>query len=152
FTLPGSGTFTFTTSGYPPAAIVKTNGNLPGGVTYDESTRTLAGTPAKVGTYPMTFTASNGISPNAVQAFRLVVGQAPAFTSADHATFTVGANGTFSVTTTGYPAPSIVRTGDALPSGVTFAALGNGTGILSGTPAAHSGGAYELVFTASNGG
>ena len=54
----------------------------------------------------MTITASNGISPNATQTFTIVVGQAPAFTSADTATGTVGSAFSFTVTAGGYPAPS----------------------------------------------
>src|SRR5439155_1444953 len=38
--------------------------------------------------------------------------------------------------------------GDGLPGGVTFDAA---TGILGGTPAAGTGGAYHLVFIAHNG-
>lgn len=69
----------------------------------------------------------------------------PAITSADHSTFQVGAAGTFTVTATGSPAPTLTETG-TLPAGVTF----NGsTGVLSGTPAA--GGSYPLQITAANG-
>ena len=41
---------------------------------------------------------------------------APTITSAATTTFTVGVAGTFTVTTTGVPAPTIVRTGAVLPS------------------------------------
>ena len=42
-------------------------------------TATLAGTPAAGtgGTYPITITATNGVSPNATQTFTLTVNQAP---------------------------------------------------------------------------
>jgi large repetitive protein len=46
--------------------------------------------------------------------------------------------------------PTLSETG-TLPSGVTFADNGNGTGTLSGTPAAGTGGVYHVTFTASNG-
>ena len=39
----------------------------------------------------------------------------------------------------------------ALPAGVTFVDHGNGTGTLSGTPAAGTAGSYALQFTAANG-
>jgi len=74
-------------------------------------------------------------------------GTAPAITSAGGAAFTEGAGGSFTVTATGSPAPTLSVSG-ALPGGVTF---NSGTGVLSGTPAAGSAGAYALTFTAANG-
>ncbi len=74
--------------------------------------------------------------------------QAPAFTSANTTTFTVASPGSFTVTATGFPSPALSLTSGTLPAGVTFAPA---TGVLSGTPAAGSGGAYPLSFTASNG-
>ena len=60
-------------------------------------TATLSGTPAAApGTYPLTFTAANGVLPNATQSFTLTVNQAtqrrpsPARNST---TFTVGTAG-----------------------------------------------------------
>ena len=58
--------------------------------------------------------------------------------------------GSFTVTTTGFPTPSLSETG-TLPSGVTFVDNGNGTATLSGTPAAGTGDSYSLTFTAANG-
>jgi hypothetical protein len=78
----------------------------------------------------------------------LVVKQAPAITSANTATFTVGTASSFTVTTTGYPVPSITESG-SLPSGVSFVDNHNGTGTLSGTPAAA--GTFKVSFTAANG-
>ena len=81
---------------------------------------------------------------------RLTVNQAPAITSANHTTFTVGTAGSFTVKTTGFPTSSLNETG-TLPGGVTFTDNHDGTATLSGTPAAGSGGTYNLTFTASNG-
>ncbi|HTU88762.1 MAG TPA: putative Ig domain-containing protein, partial [Gemmataceae bacterium] len=76
--------------------------------------------------------------------------QAPAFTSAGNTTFTVGSAGSFTVTASGYPLPTLSEnSSDTLPSGVTFNAT---TGVLSGTPAAGSAGTYTLNFTAANSG
>jgi hypothetical protein len=78
----------------------------------------------------------------------LTVDQAPAITSANNVTFQRGVAGSFTVTTMGFPVPSIIETG-ALPGGVTFVDNHNGTGTLSGTPTA--GGVFNIIFTASNG-
>jgi hypothetical protein len=149
------GSFTVTTTGSPTPSITRGGAALPAGVNFvdnGDGTGTLSGTPAAgtAGTYAITFTANNGVPPNAVQNFTLTVAQTPAITSANATTFTVGAAGSFTVTTTGFPAPSITRGGVALPSGVNFIDNGNGTGTLSGTPAAGTGGTYAITFTATN--
>jgi hypothetical protein len=74
----------------------------------------------------------------------------PVITSATSTTFYVGAEGSFTVTATGVPTPTITLSG-TLPSSVTFTDNGNGTATLAGTPASGTGGVYNLTFTASNG-
>jgi uncharacterized cupin superfamily protein len=148
FTAGSSGTFTVTATGYP-APTFSESGMLPSGVSLDSPTGVLSGTPAagSGGSYVITITASNGVSPDASQTFTLTVDEAPAITSGDSATFTVGSSGTFTVTSTGYPAPTFGESG-TLPSGVT---LDSTTGVLSGTPTTGSGGSYTITITASNG-
>ena len=79
------------------------------------------------------------------------VSQPPAFTSANATTFTVGAAGTFGVTTIGAPYPSLTIPPGTLPTGVTFTDNLNGTGTLAGIPAPGTGGVYALTITANNG-
>ena len=74
---------------------------------------------------------------------------APTITSAASSAFAVASAGSFTVTTTGDPAPSITEIG-SLPPGVTFTDNGGGTATLSGTPEAGSGGEYPITFVASN--
>ena len=154
FTVGSAGTFAITTTGVPNAGLSET-GSLPSGVSFVDNgngTATLAGTPAggTGGSYPITIKASNGVSPNASQSFTLTVDQAPAVTSANHATFTAGSTGSFSVTTSGNPNAALSETG-SLPSGVTFVDNGNGTATLAGTPGPGTGGSYPITITASNG-
>jgi Legume lectin domain len=72
------------------------------------------------------------------------IGIAPAFTSGNTTTFTKGVAGSFNVTATGTPTPTIALTGGTLPPGVTF----NGS-VLGGTPT--QSGTFPLTFTATNG-
>jgi hypothetical protein len=146
FTVGTAGTFTVTATGFPAPTFSET-GALPSGVTLSSS-GVLSGTPASgtQGPYPIVITASNGVSPNATQNFTLTVGLAPAITSANNTTFTVGTAGAFTVTATGSPAPTFSETGP-LPTGVTLSSAG----VLSGTPGAGTGGTYPITITAQNG-
>ena len=149
FTVAAYSIFNLAATGYPPiSSISMTSGSLPLGIIYNSSAMTLSGTPAAgtAGTYPLTFSASNGISPDASQNFTLTVNQAPIFTSADNDTFSLNSPDSFTVTASGYPAPSISLTSGTPPSGVTYE---SSTGILSGTPT--EAGTFALTFTASNG-
>ena len=152
FAVGGNGSFTVTKTGFPSPTL-SVSGTLPSGVTFTPATGLLGGTPAAGtgGSYPLTFTASNGVGSDATQSFTLTVNQAPAFTSANSATFIVGTNGSFTVTTSGFPAPTIMRSGDPLPPNLSFTANGDGTATLSGTPQAGTGGVYNFVFNATNG-
>src|SRR5439155_8886029 len=106
----------------------------------------VAVTPGEFATATATKIATNDTSEFSSAMF---VGQPPAFTSAPSATFTVGTAGSFTLTANAVPAPTLSESGgDVLPGGVTFKAA---TGVLSGTPAAGSGGVYTLHFTAHNG-
>jgi hypothetical protein len=120
-----------------PAATYTESGALPSGVTLSPS-GILSGTPAAGtgGLYPITLTASNGILPDYSEQFDLTIDEAPAITSANHATFTTGIAGTFTVTTTGVPSYPDISESGALPAGVTFTqnAL-TAQWVLSGTPA-----------------
>jgi Putative Ig domain/Neocarzinostatin family len=147
-----AGTFTVTASGYGPPTFTET-GALPTGVTLKttfsgtSSTGVLAGTPTQSGTFPITITATNGVGSPAIQSFTLTVNgpaTAPAITSANHTTFTEGTAGTFTVTATGSPTPTLAESG-TLPTGVTFTP---GTGKLAGTPT--QSGTFPITFTATN--
>jgi hypothetical protein len=143
-----------TTTGTPAPALSE-SGSLPSGVTFldnGDGTATLAGTPAagSNGIYPITITASNGVSPDASQSFTLTVTGPPTITSGHSTTFTEGSVEDFTVTSTGTPAPSLTEHG-RLPAGITFTDNGDGTADLAGTPATGSNGVYTLTIDAANG-
>jgi N-acetylneuraminic acid mutarotase len=75
---------------------------------------------------------------------------APAITSPSIFDVVAGSFNTFTVTTTGTPAPTITESG-ALPPGMNFTYNGNGTATISGTPPASAVGSYVVTLSASNG-
>lgn len=67
-------TFTVTADG-SPAPTLSLSGDLPSGMTFTPATGILSGTPdpGMEGTHALTFTAANGVSPDATQSFTLTV-------------------------------------------------------------------------------
>jgi hypothetical protein len=124
FTSGTAATFTVTTTGYPKPALSKA-GTLPSGVTFTDND-------------------------NGTATLQLTVDQPPHVTSLNYATFTKGVQGTFTVTTTGYPVPSLsFSPAGSLPAGVTFVDNHNGTATISGKPTVS--GTFSFWITASNG-
>jgi len=151
FTLNAAGSFAITATGAPTPAIAET-GALPAGLTYTalpNGTATITGTPSATGTATLSVSASNAAGPTATQALTVIVGQAPAFTSAASTGATVGTPFSFSVTTSGYPAPSIAESG--LPSDFSFVDNKDGTATMSGTPSESDLGTFPVTLTATNG-
>jgi Putative Ig domain/Bacterial Ig domain len=153
FTRNSFGTFTITALGFPTPAISLT-GTLPAGLSFVDNgngTATIDGTPtAAGGAYGgFTVTASNGVGTNATQGLTVVINEAPAITSASSTGFNAGVFAAFTVTTTGFPTPTLSETG-ALPSGITFTDNGNGTATLGGTAVQGSGGVYTITINATN--
>ncbi len=146
--LSQAGAVAITTTGSPTPKITET-GTLPAGLTFMDNgngTALLQGTPTATGTTTLTITASNGITPDATQTYTVVVGQAPAFTSANTAMASVGTAFSFTVTVGGYPAPSWGESN--LPPGVTFTDNKDGTATLAGTPT--TAGTYTVPLVATN--
>lgn len=141
------GATTLSVSGLPGGLIFTDNGNGTGTITGT----LLAGTGGAYGSAtgnPVIVSAASGFlagSPLFVPSFN--VNEAPAFTSGVSATFTVGKPGSLQVEADGFPAPTFTRTGEALPSGLTFSPS---TRLLSGTPAATTAGVYIFTFNATN--
>jgi hypothetical protein len=139
FTTGSPGTFSVTAAGIPTPTLSLSGGTLPTGVGFNAATGVLSGTPTAGtgGSYPLQFSATNSQG-TTTQNFNLVVNQAPVVTSATATTFIAGAPGSFTVTASGFPAPTFALTG-TLPSGIT---LDPGSGVLSGTASSGSGGSY----------
>jgi hypothetical protein len=151
FSAGDSGTFTVTTRGFPAPPLTET-GPLPAGVTFTDngdSTATISGIPAAGGSYPILITAASNAGSTS-QWLTITVNQTVIITSQPGTTTTAGtAMAPFTVTTTGFPVPTLTKTG-ALPSGVTFTDNGNDTATISGVPKATQGGTYVVTITARN--
>ena len=144
-------TFTVTSTGGPGTTITH-SGVLPPGVTFvnhGNGTATLAGNPpsGSGGTYALTFTALRGGVPFATQSFTLTVRQAPAITSTAMVEFRRGQLGSFTITSTGFPTPTLEYSG-GLPDGITWSSGVNGTALLTGTATVN--GTYPTTVTARN--
>ncbi len=103
--------------------------------------------------YTFTVHASNvaGDGPESLPSAPITPLSAPAITSADSATFTVGSCGQLHGHHHRFAdARPSAQTG-ALPGGVTFVDNGDGTATLAGTPAPGTDGTYPFTITAANG-
>lgn len=155
FTAGTGGTFTLTATGTPAPTWTET-GALPAGVSFvpqTGGTAALVVTPAAApGVTTFTATAGNGVGSSVSQLFTLTVNPAtgPVITSPASAAFTAGTGGTFTVTATGTPVPTLSESG-ALPTGVTFIPGGNGTATLTvGANAAAGSTTITLIATAGS--
>lgn len=140
---------TLKTSSYSTATMTE-SGALPAGLSFTDNgdgSATITGTPqlGSGGAYPITVYATNQVGSSS-KSITIKVNEAPAITSASGASATVGQAFSFAVTTTGYPTPSLSKSG-TLPRGLTYHSA---THSIDGTPAAGSQGTYVLVFTAKN--
>jgi hypothetical protein len=138
---------TYTATGDAPITFSLTSGSLPPGLTLS-SGGLLSGTPTTTGSYSGVVTASNGVLPDATQAFSITISPAPVaplITSAAPSNSTVGAGYSHTYTATGDAPITFSLTSGSLPPGLI---LSSG-GLLSGTPT--TAGSYSGVVTASNG-
>jgi hypothetical protein len=151
FTAGASGTFAIDAGGDPSPNVALSTGSLPSGLAISTANGegTISGTPSANtgGTYVLTVSATSSIG-SASALLYLTVNQDPTITSASSDHVAQAETTTWTISSTGYPAPTISESG-GLPSGVSFQAESDGTATLSGTPT--SAGSYPLKFTAANG-
>jgi hypothetical protein len=160
----GAETFTPTSSpvsSTPPGFTVSQGGSI-----------STNGTTLAAGVYTASGTASDAYGDTGSWSYTLTVDEPPAITSLPNLIVPAPASGgtgtlfTFTVVTTGYPAPTITDTGfpasgdnpacvpSSLPEDLAnlfSTTAGSGTATLSATPQPDDGGVYTLCFDASNG-
>jgi hypothetical protein len=76
--------------------------------------------------------------------------QQPKITSANHATFTEGIPGTFTITTSGFATLPTITEAGALPAGIIFQDNGDGTATLKVAAALGTAGTYHFSINAGN--
>ncbi len=157
FPVGKAGTIAVTATGGPAVTSITEAGALPAGLTWStpapaagaNAEALISGTPTATGTSTIVVTATNAYNGTSTttQDLSIVVTAPPAITSAASAGAAVGLPFSFTVSSQGYPTPSLGWSG-TLPSGLTFTDHGNGTGTLSGTPT--SAGVTQLTWEATN--
>ncbi len=147
FTEGASNTFTPTATGTPTPVITET-GSLPAGVTF--SGGVLSGTPTVTGTFPITFTATNGIESPATQSFTLTVNAAAGLHITTTSLPTVHLNVAYSAALTVTGATTAVKwtTNVKLPKGLK---LNKTTGAISGKASTKDAtGSFPITFTVTD--
>lgn len=132
--------YSITTTGNP-APSLSTVEDLPEWLSFNGNM--LSGTPTNAGSLAITLIADNGVNPTATQTFTLTIGIAPAILSSPITAATVGQPYSYTVATTGTPAPTLSASG--LPAWLSLS--GN---VMSGTPPS-AGTTGTITLTASNG-
>jgi hypothetical protein len=139
--------FTVTTTGIDAPALAE-SGGLPAGVTFTDNgngTATLSGTPSVTGTFPLTFTASNGTTPNATQSFTLYAGFIVTTTSLPPAAANA-AYGPVQLTAIGGTQPYKWKV-KGLPKGIKASKSGS----IAGTPTSKAkAGPYTVTITVTD--
>ncbi|MDA8295445.1 MAG: putative Ig domain-containing protein [Actinomycetota bacterium] len=145
--------FSVATSGWPTPTI-SASGLLPPGLAFHDNangTATIAGVVASYvsGDWALTIVASNGVYASASQHLVISFPRAPQITSG--ASFAVhdGVAASFTVTTSGVPAPRLSLAG-ALPEGLSFSDHGDGTATIAGTPSVAADRDFTVSLTAEN--
>ncbi len=147
--------FGYATTAVPAPAHISISGTLPNGVTFvdnGDGTATIAGNPAAGtgGTYMVTLTATNGVSPDGTLAVTIHVTEPVTISGPSSAVFVAGRATSVNFTTTGFPVASVTESG-ALPTNVIFTPHADGTATISGNPPLAAVGSYPVTLQASNG-
>lgn len=134
FSVGQLGSFTFTASGAPTPTI-QVFGSLPNGVSYNQQTGILSGTPLAADGSPflLTVQASNSVGASAVQSFTLtVLGVAPTITThPTTVTANVGQSAVFTAAAAGSPTPTLRW--QRQPAGTSGFSNLSDDGVYSGT-------------------
>jgi len=141
--------FAFTATGATPYQWSISSGTQPTGLTINQATGVLSGTPTAIGTFAFSVTVSNTGGPSTALPVSIAIGPSvgpPQITSTAPTTATVGVQYSHQFTATGAANITYSISGAQPPAGITITSAG----LLSGIPTAAAG-TYTFVVTATNG-
>ncbi|MCW4385156.1 Ig domain-containing protein [Salinibacterium sp. SYSU T00001] len=144
----GSGSLSLAGAGFPAPVFSLVGGGLPAGMSLSsEGHLEGAPLPGSGGVYTMTVEATNAFGTQTLSV-ELMVNEDASFTSPAESEVTAGAPVSITISTLGYPAPSLAVIVGSLPEGLLLIDNGDGTATISGTPARGAGGVYTVVLGA----
>jgi hypothetical protein len=136
FVVASAGSVSVTATGFPVPTLHEA-GTLPAGLTFTDNgngTATIAGTPAagSAGHYPVTITATNGVSPDASETLTITVNPAVSITTTSLPAGAVGVTYSTNLAAAGGLSPYTWSiTSGSLPPGLTMSP----SGAITGSPA-----------------
>ncbi len=143
FTEGSSNSFSVKGAGTPTPTITE-SGTLPAGVSF--SGGVLSGDPTVTGTFPITFTATNGIGNPATQSFTLTVSGPFEITTTSLPAATIGTPYSTTVAASGGTKPYTWKA-KGLPKGLKISKT---TGVISGTVKSGTVKAYSVALTVTD--
>ncbi len=137
-------TYTFAASGTTPMTWDIPTGTPPTGVSINQSTGVLSGTPTASGDFSFTIRATNGYGSPSAYAVTLHIAPVCLITAATLPAGKFNVPYSQTVTTAGCTSPAFAVTSGTLPPGLN---LDNGTGAITGTPTVS--GLFSFTITAT---
>ncbi|MFM2433888.1 MAG: hypothetical protein RI974_628, partial [Actinomycetota bacterium] len=127
-------TFAFDSDGFPSATFKISEGELPPGLTLDESTGKISGAATTLGTYSFGILVSNKVGSLDAGNFTIRVENAPQVESFSlPSRVKLGQGFTEAITFTGFPVPAVTVKSGALPAGIKLNSDGTFSGVATRT-------------------
>jgi hypothetical protein len=133
-------------AGTPAPTFIVSTGSLPDGISLDQNSGLLSGTPTTAGEYSFVVTATNDVG-SATRSFSGLVADGPVWPTQDLPPMQTGLEFAATLTASGTPDPTYTLSAGVLPEGLV---LDGEDGTITGIPTAAGG--YDFTIVASNAG